>query len=104
MQVSRKQSEIGIGQVFFNIDRFRVVEYLPHMYMYEIIWMGKNPEEIISYETIIHPFDYYVWAFIFGFTTLAFITLIIMQKIWAYASGQADPSDFLYQGLIFDKK
>lgn len=100
LQVSQKQSEMGIGQAQILHYRTEFVEYLPYMYLYEFIWGDKNPEQITSYETIIRPFDNSVWAFTIGFTLFALITLVIMQKIYSYASGQEDPCDYVYQGNL----
>ena len=92
---------MGIGQIQILHYRLKEVEYLPYMYLYEFIWLHKKPEKITSYETIILPFDHYIWAFTIGFTIFAFITLIIMQKIYSYASGQEDPCDYMNQGNMF---
>ena len=95
---------MGIGQIPLDYDWLKVVDYLPYMYMYEILWLGKNPDNIMSYLTMIYPLDSYVWTFIFVSTISAYITLILIQKLWSYAAGQGDPSDYLYKGDILGSK
>ena len=57
-----KQTELGIGQTSYVSFRFKVVDFLPWMYVYEFIMQAKRPDPIQSYETIILPFGYcHVW-------------------------------------------
>ena len=91
---------MGIGQVTILYYRHMLVDYLPHMYLYEFIWMHKRPESITSYKTILLPFDHQIWTFTIVSTIFAFITLLMMQKIYSYASGQDDPRDYVNQGMI----
>ena len=92
---------MGIGQIQILHYRSKEVEYLPYMNLYEFIWIHKKPEPITSYETIILPFDHYVWAFTIGSTIFAFTTLILMQKIHSHASGHNDPLDYVHQGNVY---
>ena len=100
-QVSKKEIEMGIGQIQILDYRQMLVDYLPHMYLYEFIWMHKKPESITSYKTILLPFDHQIWTFTIVSTIFAFITLLMMQKIYSYASGQDDPRDYVNQGTIW---
>ena len=93
---------MGIGQIQIIDYRLKLVDYLPHMYLYEFIWMHKRPESITSYETILLPFDRKIWAFTIVSTIFAFITLLMMQKIYSYASGQDNPHDYINQGIMFN--
>ena len=45
-QVSTKQTELGIGQTSYVSYRFKVVDYLPWMYVYEFIMQSKRPDPI----------------------------------------------------------
>ena len=70
--------------------------------MYEERWdiIFPRPREIISYDTIIYPLDFWVWVSIFSIIIAEFILLIIMQNLWAIASGKPKPQDYIFEGLI----
>ena len=76
-----------------------MVGYLPWMYMYEFPISSKKPEPIVTYDTLIYPFDYYTWGFILVFTPATFLILAMFQVVWKYASGEPYPSEWLYQGM-----
>ena len=97
-QVSTKQTELGIGQTSYLSYRFNVVDYLPWMYVYEFIMQGKRPDPIQSYETIIYPFGYYVWAFAFAFTVATLVVLMGFQWCWSKFSGEPNPTGWLWEG------
>ena len=99
-QVSTKQTELGIGQTSYVSYRFKVVDYLPWMYVYEFIMQSKRPDPIQSYETIIYPFGYYVWAFAFAFTVATLVVLMGFQWCWSKFSGEPFPRGWLWEGRI----
>ena len=99
-QVSTKQSELGIGQIAFKDYRFKLVDYLPPMYMFEDVLASKKPTEITSYDTIIIPFDKYVWSFLFGCICAQFLLLVIMQHLYSNVTGTSYLNDFIYEGNI----
>ena len=70
--------------------------------MYEERWeiVTRRPREIISYDTIVYPLDLLVWVSIFSIIIAEFILLIVMQNLWAIASGKPRPQDYIYQGLM----
>ena len=41
-----KQTELGIGQTSYVSFRFKVVDFLPWMYVYEFIMQAKRPDPI----------------------------------------------------------
>ena len=60
---------------------------------------GKKPEQIASYETIVHPFDGYVWLFTIISMMAQFLALYFMQNIWSLISGRNNPRDYIFEGL-----
>ena len=65
---------------------------------YEYITGSKKPSEIASYDTIVYPFDTHIWIFTITCMVLEFVTLIIMQNIWALVSGHANPNNYIFEG------
>ena len=99
-QVSTKQSELGIGQIAFKDYRFKMVDYLPPMYTFESRLLSRKPDEITSYDTIIIPFDKYVWSFTFGSIFAQFLLLVIMQHLYSKVTGARITIDFIYEGYF----
>ena len=77
---------------------------LPWMYMYEFYLKHRKPAQIASFETLINPFDSYVWAFSIGSTITIFVVLVVMQKLWSNVSGIASPIGYMFQGDIMQKQ
>ena len=99
LQVSNKQSELGIGNLALQDYRFKLVDYLPHMYLFETVLASQKPKEISSYDTIIIPFDKYVWSFMLFSICSQFLLLVIMQHLYSDVTGIRNPKDFLYEGF-----
>ena len=97
-QTYTKQSELGVGQTSFVSYRYKMVSYLPYMYMYEFAFTSKKPKPIVTYDTLSYPFDDYTWCFTLAFTFVTFVILATFQMIWAYASGETNPEEWLFQG------
>ena len=100
-QVLTKHSEIGIGQTSFTSYRYKMVDYLPWMYMYEFPFASRSPREVTSFVTLFRPFDDYTWIMAFVTSAIFFLALVVTQKLWAYQSRNPYTSDFLYQGIQF---
>ena len=98
-----KQSELGIGQTGFASHRYNRVSYLPWMYMYNFVFLSKVPLPIVTYDTLIYPFDYFIWSFCATFTLVMFMVLATFQGVWAYASGESNPVGWLFQGIFLCK-
>ena len=98
LQVSSKQSELGIGQPNFADYRYRMVDYLPAMNMYEYLMVTKKPQEVVSYDTIIYPLDTYVWLLIICSSLAEFTILYLLQNLWSYTSNHASPHDYIFEG------
>ena len=97
-QVSVKQCELGIGQTAFKDYRFESVDFLPSMYMLETFLATRKPKEIASYDSIIIPFDKYVWSFTFGCILVQFLLLVVMQYLYSHVTGTKHTNDFIYEG------
>lgn len=95
-----KQSEIGIGQTFYTEYRFKLVDFLPHMSATAMFAASQKPKEIVSYLTIITPFDKYVWLFMMGCICAQFLLLVQMQHLYSYMTGTKVPKDFIYEGIL----
>ena len=61
--------------------------------------ISGKPRLIVSYDTIIHPFDLHTWLFTSIFIIMEVSLLLIMQVLWSHASGKPLPSDYIFQGL-----
>ena len=103
MQVSEKQTELGIGQAVFTHHRYKFVDFMPAMYQIELVMGSQKPKEITSYNTILIPFDKYVWSFTFCCIITQFLLLIMMQNRWSNATGTSNPKDFVFEGLEIHK-
>ena len=68
------------------------------MYMYEYIMVSKKPRPIASYDSIIYPFDAYIWIFISISMVVQFLTLFAIQKIWTFTCRAKKQKDYLFEG------
>ena len=84
----------------FEESRFKLVDYLPHMYTYEFYFGSKKPDQITTYDTIIIPFDKYVWTFMFVCICTQFLLLVLMQQLYNNVTGTQNPDNFIYEGNI----
>ena len=100
-QVNQKDCEIGVGQHAITEKRYKLIEYLPWMFVYINGVQSKKAEQISNtLDTLIFPFDKYIWLFTITFTMAVFILLIFIQKCWIHASGQKPPDGWIFQGDI----
>ena len=94
---------MGIGQSSFSAYRNKLVDFLPNMYMHEFVMQSKKPHEIASFDTIIYPFDSFIWIFSLGSMLAVFAMLLVMQNSWNKASGTLNNDDHVFEGfLVFD--
>ena len=103
IQVSTKQSEIGIGQMYFVLYNYKMVDYLHFMYEHAFFLVSRKPQQIASYDTIVHAFDLYVWGSTFIIIFAQFILLLVTQNLWSYATGNPNPSDYIFEGFFLNK-
>ena len=69
------------------------------MYMKEQFLGTKKPNEIASYDSIIIPFDQYVWSFTFCCIGAQFLLLVLMQRLYSHVTGTIIPKDSIYEGI-----
>ena len=100
LKVSIKESEMGIGQSSFSAYRNKLVDFLPNMYMHEFVMQSKKPHEIASFDTIIYPFDSFIWIFSLGSMLAVFAMLLLMQNSWNKASGTPNNDDHVFEGFL----
>ena len=87
-----------MAQAVISSQRFQHVDYLPWMYFHEYVIIGRKPLEISSFMALVYPLDPLTWILSLLGTILMFVILLIMQKLWSHASGEAYLSEYLYQG------
>ena len=97
-QVSRKQCEMGIGQLYFTIEEYGTVNYLPFMYQQELIFGSAKPQKIVSYDSIVYPFELKVWVFTIASIMAQFLLLQAMQHAWCKVTGSPNYIDYIYEG------
>ena len=78
--------------------RYKLIEYLPHMLTYVYKVQSKKPKQIISFDALIYPLDSYTWYLTLTSSMVVLLLLIFIQKCWTHASGQINPSGWLFQG------
>ena len=100
--VSTKLSELGIGQRAINTQRYGLVNYLPYMYQDSVILMSAQPIPIVTYDSIVYPFDLPVWGFTFACIFAQLIMLQAMQYLYCKASGTPNNREYLYGGNCYD--
>ena len=100
MQVFTKQSEIGIGQATIVPYRYKIIEYLPWMYLYNFEVESQRPFPITTYDTLTYPFDNWTWGLLSGFSAFVFLFLVFIQKLWMQTTGEKPPNGWLFQGNI----
>ena len=100
LQVSTKQSELGIGQISLKDYRFQLVDFLPPMSTNAYLIVSQKPQEITIHNTIIIPFDKYVWLFMFCCIFAQFILLVIMQLLYSHVTGTEYVTDYIYEGNL----
>ena len=97
--MSQKKSEIGIGQTSMVSYRYSLVDYLHWMYVYEFLISTIKPKEVSSLETLLYPFDFYVWIFTIASVIAVLMFLIIAQNLWqSTASLIESNSATMFQG------
>ena len=61
--------------------------------------MSKKPHAIASFDTIIYPFDSFIWIFTLGCMLVEFGMLLLMQNSWNKASGTSNNNNHVFEGL-----
>ena len=90
---------MGIGQSSFSAYRNKLVDFLPNMYMHEFVMQSKKPYEIASFDTIIYPFDSFIWVFSLSSMLAVLFMLLLIQKSWLEVSGLQYNVNHIYEGI-----
>ena len=101
-QVYLKESELGIFQITYEDYRLMLIDYLPHMYTIEFYLTSKKPRPTTTYDTIVIPFDKYVWTFMIVCILTQFLLLVLMQQLYNNVTGTENQYNlqYLYEGNI----
>ena len=75
-----------------------MVNYLPFMYDLPSILASARPKPIVTYDSIVYPFDLHVWGFTFACIMAQFLLLQVMQYVWCKVSGTPNNINFIYEG------
>ena len=100
LQVSKKVCEIGIAPVTMFPHRYKIIDYLPHLYVYNYLVQSQKPQPITSIDALYYPLDQYTWYFTLSSSAAVLILLVIIQKCWDHANGQKSPEGWLFQGIL----
>jgi hypothetical protein len=68
--------------------QFFLVDYLPYMFLYEFVISTKMPKEVLLYDTIIIPFDNYIWSLLISLTLAEIIFLMALEFLWHNTTGK----------------
>ena len=90
--------ELGVGQTSILHWRYTLVDFLPPMFIYHFRVTSKKPQPILAWDTLIYPFDQYMWYFIAASILAVVIALILIQNVWTFASGEQPPNGWVFQG------
>ena len=99
-QTHLKIAEIGVGQATIAPYRYAKVDYLPWIYNYEFEVQSARPTPVVSFDTLIFPFDKYTWYFTISSSIGVFTLLVCIQKAWTYASGTKPIDGWMFQGNL----
>jgi hypothetical protein len=71
------------------------------MFVYEFLIQSAMPKEVETYDTLIYPFDNYIWTFLICLTVLEIIILMIMELMWYDATGFHSTKHYVYEGNVY---
>ena len=80
-----------------NLDK---LDYLAPMFLNEYVFATARAKEIVSYKTLIHPFDEYVWCFTMASAFLIFATICILTKLENFITLTQTPKYNTFEGYI----
>ena len=102
LQVSSKVVELGISQWNIDTQRYGLVDYLPYMFQESGILMSALPRPIVTYDSIVYPFDQLVWGSTFACIIAQFLLLQVMQYVYCKASDTPNHIEYVYSGVYHD--
>ena len=68
------------------------------MYQVPLILASARPQQIVTYDSIVYPFDKQVWGFTFACIVAQFILLLVVQYAWCKVSGRPNNIEYVYEG------
>ena len=68
------------------------------MYQEQLILGSASAEAIVTYDSIVYPFDLQVWVLTFACIITQFILLQVMQYVWCKISDSPNHIDYIYEG------
>ena len=77
IQVSLRHVDVGIGNLIHIPTTLSKVDYMSWVDQFEFVMISMNPREVVSYDTIIRPFDLPSWCLL-GKSTLVMIMVLIL--------------------------
>ena len=94
----KKEFAIGMCCAGFVPKRYKLIDYLPWMYIYEFPVQSRKPKQIVSLDTLIYPFDVFVWCYILSSAMAMFVVFLFIQMAWSHASGEKPPNGWIFHG------
>ena len=74
------------------------LDYLAPMFLNEYVFATARAKEIVSYKTLIHPFDEYVWYFTMASAFLILATICILTKLENFITQTQTPKNNTFEG------
>ena len=103
MQLRAKLSEFAIGQWGFETEeRYSMLDSLTYMYQESLILLSTLPIPIVTYDSIVYPFDKQVWGFTIVCIIGQFLLLQAMQYVYCKVSATPNHIEYLYEGAYYD--
>ena len=72
------------------------------MYHESTILLSALPIQIVTYDSIVYPFDNQVWGSLFASIIAQFLLLQAMQYVYCKVSGIPNSIEYLYGGAYYD--
>ena len=74
------------------------MDYLAPMFVNEYVFATARARQTVSYETLIHPFDKYVWAFTMASTFLILATILLLAKFGDFTTRRQVSMNNIFEG------
>ena len=74
------------------------LDYLAPMFLNEYVFATARAKEIVSYKTLIHPFDKYVWCFTLASAFLILATICTLTKLENFITQTQTPKNNTFEG------
>ena len=91
--VSRGESQLGIGHISVQLDKFQVVDFTSMPYQVEYAHISNKPRPLDPFKNIVSPFHEYVWCGIVAAVAIVGATFAGLH--YAYAKVVTPPHGHL---------